>query len=865
MGSFPQFGAFVLRAQEKTGRTCINGLPVASPAKQMLGRFPYLQSIRHDNLAVYLHFSETVIARDLVIVVMEHHSSTLAESLKAGEIKEDAVKSVLYSEICAAMEVLHRNNVIHGFLDIDSIVTIRKDNNDISTKLSGYGLPFLTNYGKDIASFMKFGFFLAPERILNEEESLFAATYQSDVWELGFVLLQIYLVSFIQLSEPNTLFFQGIVLEPDMSESEYLEILNKNFSFESDKDNSVMEDIIQLLTNKKRLPYHKKCEWLEEIITKCLRMDWESRPSINEVIEKINEQIPKLTKRSIYDVMTAEDMRAKVKTEMAKDRDGFEKLSLENAFYLWKTCGSSPEIILLKKGIIQNHAPISSYPIVRFDDFNQVDQGVESQSTFEYGVFELPKKKTLARIEKGQKVSARMFHKIGITKNYDHLKENILYETASNMLTIDHLLNASAVFGVSSIVSRLSKIGVISTQRSDGIGHTESIFIIVFLLVWCTLLDIDETKWSTYLNLDLLAPHSSDRQLEVDIPRCHQYDSFMTTPAVQESLRKVLKGWQIITESDNYVYWQGCDSLATPFLLANMSKPYVAYACFKEFTHRYCYKFYLKDNSEVIKEYLGIFYHLVAYIDPVLYKHLKNNGFDAELFAIPWFLTCFAHELPLSKLVRLWDETMIHGNSFPLMIALAMLNRLRDKLLSVNFNEMIIIIHDQPDLSIEEIIKNAKGYETIIPPSCTFRAHASPWKDSSRKLRRRRASFTELDERFIVGRAFTATLSTIVNRRITLADRTELDLSNRHSYQSEHFSNSFNHPSNGLVADIDWLRFLPGIVNSELPKCFIYGKNDKEATEALAGAYVMKGVPYVCVLHESYESIKDKSTLIVKT
>ncbi|CAO4366026.1 unnamed protein product [Caenorhabditis nigoni] len=836
MGSFPQFGAFVLRAQEKTGRTCINGLPVASPSKQMLGRFPYLQSIRHDNLAVYLHFSETVIARDLVIVVMEHHSSTLAESLKAGEIKEEAIKNVLYSEICAAMKVLHRNSVIHGFLDINSIVTVRKDNNDISTKLSGYGLPFLTNYGKDIASFMKFGSFLAPERILNEDESLFAATYQSDVWEFGFVLLQIYL---------------GIVLEPDMSESEYLEILNKNFSFESDKDNSVMEDIIQLLTNKKRLPYHKKCEWLEEIIAKCLRMDWESRPSINEIIKKINEQIPKTTEQSIYDVVTVEDMRAQVKTEMAKDRDGFEKLSLENAFYLWKTCGSSPEIILLKKGIIQNHAPISSYPIVRFDDYNQVDQGVESQSTFEYGVFELPKKKTLARIEKGQKVSARMFHKIGITKNYDHLKENILYETASNMLTIDHLLNASAVFGVSSIVSRLSEIGVISTQRSD---------------VWCTLLDIDETKWSTYLNLDLLAPHSSDRQLEVDIPRCHQYDSFMTTPAVQESLRKVLKGWQIITESENYVYWQGCDSLATPFLLANMSKPYVAYACFKEFTNRYCYKFYLKDNSEVIKEYLGIFYHLVAYIDPVLYKHLKNNGFDAELFAIPWFLTCFAHELPLSKLVRLWDETMIHGNSFPLMIALAMLNRLRDKLLSVNFNEMIIIIHDQPDLSIEEIIKNAKGYETIIPPSCTFRAHASPWKENyAGDVHRLPNSMNGLSlgelSQLHCPRLSTEELLWRIERNLIYL----IDTRKEPEYQSEHFSNSFNHPPNGHVADIDWLRFLPGIVNSELPKCFVYGKIDKEATEALAGAYVMKGVPYVCVLHESYESIKDKSTLIVKT
>lgn len=61
-----------------------------------------------------------------------------------------------------------------------------------------------------------------------------------------------------------------------------------------------------------------------------------------------------------------------------------------------------------------------------------------------------------------------MFHKIGILEDKDLLNGNILYETASNMLTVDHLLNASAVFGISSIISRLTNIGVIPTQRADG-------------------------------------------------------------------------------------------------------------------------------------------------------------------------------------------------------------------------------------------------------------------------------------------------------------------------------------------------------------------------------------------------------------
>ncbi|CAL2033562.1 unnamed protein product [Caenorhabditis brenneri] len=842
MGSFPKFGAFVLRAQEKSGRTCINGLPVASPSKQMLGRFPYLQSLRHENLCVYLHFSETVIARDLVIVVMEHHTTTLGNALKSGDLKDESTKNSYYIEITSALEYLHRNAVTHGFLDISSVFVVK--NKKPTVKLSGYGLPFLTNHGRDIASSLKFDVFLAPERILNEDESLLAATYQSDVWELGFVLFQIYL---------------GITLEPDVSETEYLEILNKSFSSPSTaKEYSIMDDIIQLLAEKKRLPYHKKCDWLEEIIRKCLRIQCSERPLIPEVASSIRENTTetptvesKTDDNDEYKTTTIEEMRAKVREDISKDSDGFEMLSLENSFHLWKTCGSTPEIILLKKGTIQNHAPISSYPSIRYDDFNQVDPGVDSQSTFDYGVFELPQQRTLERIEKEQKVSAKMFHKIGIINNPDHhLNGNILYETASEMLTMEHLLNATSVFGVSSVIPHLSKNGVIPTQRSD---------------VWCTLLDINETKWRDYLNLDILAPHSSDRQLEVDIPRCHQYDSFMTTPAIQESLRKVLKGWQIITEADNYVYWQGCDSLATPFLLANMSKPHVAYACFKEFTHRYCHKFYLKDNSEVIKEYLGIFYHLVAYVDPVLYKHLKNNGFDAELFAIPWFLTCFAHELPLAKLVRLWDETMLHGNAFPLMIALAMLNRLRDKLLAVSFNEMIIIIHDQPDLSIEDIIRNARGYESLIPPSCTFRTHASPWKENySGEVFRLPNTMTGLSlgdlSQLHCPRLSSEELLWRIERQMIYV----IDTRQESEYQAEHFTISFNHPNNN-EADIEWLRFIPGIVKSELPKCFVYGKNDKTVTEKLAETYVMKGVPYVCVLHEPFESVKNRGPFVIKS
>uniref|UniRef100_A0A8R1DR45 TBC domain-containing protein kinase-like protein n=1 Tax=Caenorhabditis japonica TaxID=281687 RepID=A0A8R1DR45_CAEJA len=834
MGIFPDFGAFVLRAEEKDGRTCINGMPVASPSKQMLGRFPKLQALRHPNLCAYLHFSETIIARDLVIIVMEYYSLSLFDRIRSRNVS-DVEKIDFYGQILTAIDFLHRKNVTHGLLSLE-MIRVAENGKKNTLKLFEYGLPFLTNGGKDAASSYNSHLFQAPEKIVQGGGALTTCTFQSDVWDLGIVLVQLYL---------------NIVLEDAINENDYLAILNKNQRNSSDGvPNIVFEDIREELKSKNKLSKHIEHIWMEDLINNCLQLDCEARPSICQLFGIVKENTKTISSPlKEFKVKTVDEIRAKLHENLAENKDGFEKLSIENSFYLWKTCGSTPEMILLKKGFVQNHAPISSYPAIRYDDFLSTDSDGDSQSTFATGILQLPNKRTLSRVENDHTVSSALFHKLELFDYENRQNNNILYETSSNMLTVEHLLNASAVANLSEIIPRLAEIGILSTQRAD---------------VWSELLGITESKWRDYLNLDVLAPHSSDRQLEVDIPRCHQYDSFMTTPAVQESLRKVLKGWQIITEPDNYVYWQGCDSLATPFLLTNIDKPHLAYACFKEFTYRYCHKFYLKDNSEVIKEYLGIFYHLVAYLDPVLYKHLKINGFDAELFSIPWFLTCFAHELPLSKLVCLWDETMMHDSAFPLMIALAMLNRLRDKLLAVNFNEMIIIIHDQPDLSIDDVIKNAKAYERVVPPSCTFRAHASPWKAQfTSEVARLPNSMSGLPllelSQLHFPRLSTEELIWRLERNIIYA----IDTRQEPEFNVEHFIGSYNHPNN-FEADIDWLRFLPGIVKSNYPKCIIYGKKDCSSAKKLAETYVMKGVPHICILHEPYESVPKKEEYVQK-
>lgn len=73
---------------------------------------------------------------------------------------------------------------------------------------------------------------------------------------------------------------------------------------------------------------------------------------------------------------------------------------------------------------------------------------------------------------------------------------------------------------------------------------------------------------------------------------------------------------------------------------------------------------------------------------------------------------------------------------------------------------------------------------------------------------------------------------------------------------------AYNHPAN-MTADIEWLAQIPGIAASDWPKCIVFNDNDAEAAKTLAGVYVMKGVPQMCILHEGFESAKEQCQLIL--
>jgi TBC domain-containing protein kinase-like protein len=48
---------------------------------------------------------------------------------------------------------------------------------------------------------------------------------------------------------------------------------------------------------------------------------------------------------------------------------------------------------------------------------------------------------------------------------------------------------------------------------------------------------------------------------------------------------------------------------------------------------------------------------------------MHEIGFIPDLFAIPWFLTCFAHVFPLDKIMLIWDSLILCGSGMVMCIA----------------------------------------------------------------------------------------------------------------------------------------------------------------------------------------------------
>ncbi|XP_037112675.1 TBC domain-containing protein kinase-like protein [Syngnathus acus] len=711
-----QLGAFTFFASALPHDVCgSNGLPLTPNSIKILGRFQTLKTVTHPRLCQYVDISRG--KHERLIVVAEHHERSLNDLQKQGnKVSPETVLQIAY-EVLEGLTFMNKHGMVHRALNMHNVLLDSKGN----VKLAKFGLYHMTDHGVDVDFPIGYPSYLAPEVIAqgsfhpsgpSHEETPRPSGPKTDVWSLGVLLLEL---------------CAGRRLLHNIDINERLKFILTLGCI--DDIVTVLAEEHGCLENIKELP-----ENVLELLRKCLTFLPSKRPSPRELLgDAVFDGVSCLYTPFQKPVTLFSSSLRCAHLELPEDisdlckgddDDYLSERAINEVYHLWCLAGGDLEKELTNKEIIQSKPPICTLPNFVLEDGESFGQGRDrsfllDDTTVTLSLCQLRNRlKDVAGesyfplLEDGQSSLAHSNSANELSASVTLpliIRERDTEYQLLRVILFDRLLKAYPY--KKNLVHKEARVDIPPLVRG---------------LAWAALLGIEGDIQAKYESIDKDTPIPTDRQIEVDIPRCHQYDELLSSPQGHIKFRRLLKAW--VVSHPDLVYWQGLDSLCAPFLYLNFNNEALAYACMSAFIPKYLYNFFLKDNSHVIQEYLTVFSQMIAFHDPELSNHLNDIGFIPDLYAIPWFLTMFTHVFPLHKIFHLWDTLLLGNSSFPLCIGMAILQQLRDRLLANGFNECILLFSDLPEIDIERCVRESINLFFWTPKSATYRQHAQPPK-----------------------------------------------------------------------------------------------------------------------------------------
>ncbi|XP_071396313.1 TBC domain-containing protein kinase-like protein [Centroberyx affinis] len=711
-----QLGAFTFFASALPHDVCgSNGLPLTPNSIKILGRFQILKTITHPRLCQYVDISRG--KHERLVVVAEHYESGLSDFQKQGKTASpEKVLQIAY-EVLEGLDFMNKHGMVHRALGAHNVLMDCKGN----VKLAKFGLYHMTDHGADVDFPIGYPSYLAPEVIAqgsfhpsdpSHDEAPLPSGPKTDVWSLGVLLFEM---------------CAGRRLLQNIDISERLKFILTL---------GCMDDIVTVLAEEhgcldaiKELP-----ENVLALLRKCLTFLPSKRPTPAELLgDPVFSGVsclytPFQKPVSLFSsslrcahLELPEDISDLCKDD---DEDYLSERAIDEVYHLWCLAGGDLEKELTNKEIIQSKPPVCTLPNFLLEDGESFGQGRDRSFLLDDTTVTL----SLCQLRNRLKdVAGEAYYPLLEDEQSSLPQSNSSNELSATVTLPLIIRERDTEYQLIRIIlfDRLLKA---YPYKKNLVWKEARVDIppLIRGLAWAALLGVEGDIQAKYDSIDKDTPIPTDRQIEVDIPRCHQYDELLSSPQGHIKFRRVLKAW--VVSHPDLVYWQGLDSLCAPFLYLNFNNEALAYACMSAFIPKYLYNFFLKDNSHVIQEYLTVFSQMIAFHDPELSNHLNEIGFIPDLYAIPWFLTMFTHVFPLHKIFHLWDTLLLGNSSFPFCIGVAILQQLRDRLLANGFNECILLFSDLPEIDIERCVRESINLFCWTPKSATYRQHAQPPK-----------------------------------------------------------------------------------------------------------------------------------------
>ncbi|CAJ0583288.1 unnamed protein product, partial [Mesorhabditis spiculigera] len=685
------FSAYPVVCKEPERRTTtLNGFSIPPPAVNSVGRFPRLAALQSPYLCQYLEIIRCREAPSIVAMISEHYAHNLSDKLNILTVDE---KLQTVAQISAALDYLHTREIYSGFVDVSTVELTTSDDEQWLARLSQYGTSYITGYGEDQARMTGNQYCRPPERMVDEEVYRGATEY-GDVWALGIVCLQLLI---------------GITLKELCTEDTFATILIDVLRIQ---DGRVFENLLQRLKETSSAVVDVDGEsLLFKIADRCLQKLPRHRPDASAILECLKEKgvVPKPGDDGFNEWSQMKEAISK----LAPEEWILRELPIKEAWFLWKLCGSQVESLLVRNEIIKLDPPIVTLPSIIINEFHLFEREGPRRFYVDKIIFKLPCNNLRMKL---RSLNPRlMLHSFELDgDDFPSEGEDLPVIVKEKDFTYQCTrINAG---------NRLVDAFSFKAEALRKLVATD-IPPMIRPKVWAALLNVTEASTWTFEDLDTFSSHPSDSQLEVDIPRCHQYEELMTSATAQAKLKRLVKAY--LRGHPECVYWQGLDSVAAPFLLLYFEDMPRAFACMSAFITKYMHNVFIHDNIQVIGEYFHQFEKLLAYTDAELWLCMQRIQFFPELYAIRWFLTCFAHVLPLHKLFHVWDRLLLCDVHFPLCIGLGIFAQLRGRLVKATFNDAILLFSDLPFLDMEKVIEEAVRAYSYIPKSCAFRFHGS--------------------------------------------------------------------------------------------------------------------------------------------
>ena len=520
-----------------------NGLPLTPNSISVLGQSQALKHFKHPNLCMFLDAQRGKGER--IILASEYYNQTLTNHPQ--QDNQDFLLDVVGKQVLCGLDYLAHHNVVHTTLQPSNVVF--KSNQEV--KLFDYGLGHVTNYGMHVS----FPVFVNPrttapevfsydeeqpqDRFNNaglsgskegsidedlEQDSIVTiqpsapppppyCTSKLPVWSLGITLM----CQALGLPKlwPN--------LNVPQSIRKLLTVANTspNVAERIAKEHGVLEQF-QFLSGK-----------LKDLIVQCLIVDPESRPDPGQLLRDFyGLQPPSYPNPFVFPTMRlrCESLNGFVDNEESES-PALDALNLREIFYLWQLAGGDCQAELRKHGLVVNMPPVLNLPTLIVSKMTSM--GIQSQhqtfgqvkdkSSLYDASFVTLDLSTLVRclesltVEEINPVSANGRPSIDQESLADPdtaalpllIRERDVKYQFSRIVLYRKLLQSYPYM----------RPAIWTEARLDSLP-------LYRCFIWASLLGIDHDVQKVYAGIDKESWTPTDRQIEVDIPRCHQVSEF---------------------------------------------------------------------------------------------------------------------------------------------------------------------------------------------------------------------------------------------------------------------------------------------------------------------------------------------------